>query len=151
MSWGWGSFPFFQFGLSAPRHCREFPQRGAHLVIFYRETHHNRNRIVTAKKENGFLAFGQACGHHLQLFNADGLTPKRSKNPWRTVSTFEAQQRYFSYRAILVAIVSQNSFVLVFMGYRTIIAQYVAKWGIARMCLCKIKYTGGYRTFLGER
>ena len=32
----------------------------------------------------------------------------------------EAQQRYFSYRAILVAIVSQNSFVLVLMGYRTI-------------------------------
>ena len=28
----------------------------------------------------------------------------------------EAQQRYFSYRAILVAIVSQKSFVFVFMG-----------------------------------
>ena len=56
----------------------------------------------------------------------------------------EAQQRYFSYRAMLVAIVSQNCFfVLVFMGYRTIIARYVAKWGIARMCLCKIKYQGG--------
>ena len=35
----------------------------------------------------------------------------------------EAQQRYFSYRAILEAIVSQNSFVFVFMGYRTIIAR----------------------------
>ena len=55
----------------------------------------------------------------------------------------EAQQRYFSYRAILVAIVSQNSFVLVFVGYRTIIARYVAKWGIAQMCLCEIKYQGG--------
>ena len=32
---------------------------------------------------------------------------------------------------------------LVFVGYRTIIARYVAKWGIARMCLCKIKYQGG--------
>ena len=58
-------------------------------------------------------------------------------------SGLEAQQRYFSYRAILVAIVSQNSFVLVFMGYRTIIARYVAKWGIARMCQCKIKCRGG--------
>ena len=57
--------------------------------------------------------------------------------------SLEAQQRYFSYRAILVAMVSQNSFVLVFMGYRTIIARYVAKWGIARMCLCKTKYQGG--------
>ena len=34
----------------------------------------------------------------------------------------EAQQRYFLYRAILVAIVSQNSLVFVLMGYRTSIA-----------------------------
>ena len=51
---------------------------------------------------------------------------------------------------ILVAIVSQIVFVLVFMGYRTIIARYVANWGLAQMCLCKIKYQGGYRTILGE-
>ena len=57
-------------------------------------------------------------------------------------------QRYFSYRAILVAIVSQSYFVLVFVGYRTIIARYDAKWGIAQMCLCKIKYQGGSRTIL---
>ena len=55
----------------------------------------------------------------------------------------EAQQRYFSYRAILVAIVSQKVFVLVSMGYRTIIARYVAKWGIAQMCLCETKCQGG--------
>ena len=55
----------------------------------------------------------------------------------------EAQQRYFSYRAILAAIVSQNYFVLVFVGYRTIIERYVAKWGIAQMCLCETKYQGG--------
>ena len=67
------------------------------------------------------------------------------------LACLEAQQRYFSYRAILVAIVSQNSSVLVFMGYRTIIARYVAKWGIAQMCLCETKYQGGYRTILGER
>ena len=48
-----------------------------------------------------------------------------------------------SYRAILVAIVSQNSFVLVAMAYRTIIARYAAKWGIAQMCLCETKYQGG--------
>ena len=35
-----------------------------------------------------------------------------------------------------VAIVSQNSFGPVCMGYRTIIARYVAKWGIAQRCLC---------------
>ena len=55
----------------------------------------------------------------------------------------EAQQRYFSYRAMLVVIVSQNYFVLVFMGYRTIIARHVAKKGIAKMCLCETKYQVG--------
>ena len=59
----------------------------------------------------------------------------------------EAQQRYFSYRAILVAIASQNSFVLVFMGYRTILVRYIAQWGIAQMRLCE---KGGYRTIVGE-
>ena len=61
----------------------------------------------------------------------------------------EAQQRYFSYRAILVAIVSQNSFVFVFMGYRTIITRYVAKWGVAQMCLCETKYQGGVSHHFG--
>ena len=37
------------------------------------------------------------------------------------VIRLEAQQRYFSYRAILVAMVSQNYFVLVLLGHRTII------------------------------
>ena len=49
------------------------------------------------------------------------------------------------------ACVKQNSFVLVFMGYRTIIARYVAKWGIAQMCLCKTKYPeGGIAPFWGS-
>ena len=29
------------------------------------------------------------------------------------------------------------------VGYRTIIARYVAKWGIAQMCLCETTYQGG--------
>ena len=61
----------------------------------------------------------------------------------------ETQQRYFSYHAILVAIVWQNFFVLVFMGYRTLIARYVAKWGIAQMCLCETKYQEGASHHLG--
>ena len=44
---------------------------------------------------------------------------------------------------MLVAIVSQNSFVFVIMGYGTSIARYVAKWGIAQMCLCEPKCQGG--------
>ena len=62
----------------------------------------------------------------------------------------EAQQRYFSYHAMLVAVVSQNSFVLVFVGYRTIIARYVAKRGIAQMCLCENKYKGGISHHFGR-
>ena len=62
----------------------------------------------------------------------------------------EAQQRYSSYRAILVAIVSRNSFMLVFMGYRTIFLRYVAKLGIAQMCLCETKYQGGVSRHFGE-
>ena len=36
------------------------------------------------------------------------------------------------------------------MGYRTIIAQYVAKWGIAQMCQCETKYQGGIASFWGS-
>ena len=39
--------------------------------------------------------------------------------------------------------IAKLSLVLVFVGYRTIIARYVAKWGIAQMCLCQTKYQGG--------
>ena len=68
-----------------------------------------------------------------------------------TPVALEAQKRYFSHRTILVAIVSQNSFRLVFLGHRTIIARYVAKLGIARMCQCNTKCQGGgNRTILGE-
>ena len=62
----------------------------------------------------------------------------------------EAQQRYFSYRAILVAIVSQNSFVLAFMGYRTIIARNTLQNGVSHKCACvKLSTKGEYRTILG--
>ena len=64
--------------------------------------------------------------------------------------TLEAQQRYFSYRAILAAIVSQSSILCLFLwGIRTIIARYVAKWGIAEMCLCESKYQGGVSHHFG--
>ena len=71
-------------------------------------------------------------------------------HPVWALPLLEAQQRYFSYRAIAVAIISQNSFVLVFMGYCTIIARYVAKWGIAQMCLCGTKCQGGVSHHFGE-
>ena len=85
----------------------------------------------------------------------------------RDLLSSEAQQRCFSYRSIPVAIVSQNHLVLVFFivcarvcvcvcvqgggGYRTTIVRYVAKWGIAQMCLCETKYlVGVIRTILGS-
>ena len=35
------------------------------------------------------------------------------------------------------------------MGYRTNIARYVAKWGIAQLCLCKTKCQGGVSHLFG--
>ena len=54
-------------------------------------------------------------------------------------NTLEAQQRHFSYRAILGSIALQKSSVLVFMVYHTVIARYVAKWSIVQVCLCELK------------
>ena len=55
----------------------------------------------------------------------------------------EAQEEYFSYRVILVAIVSQNDFVLLFMGYLTIIVRHIAS-GVSHRCACaKTKYQEG--------
>ena len=65
--------------------------------------------------------------------------------PWRP------SNNTFRIARVVVAIVSQNCFVFLFVVYRTIIARYVAKQGIAQMCLCKTKdQGGGYRTILGE-
>ena len=36
-----------------------------------------------------------------------------------------------------------------FLGYFATITRYVAKWGIAQICLCKAKYQEGYRTSWG--
>ena len=44
---------------------------------------------------------------------------------------------------MLLAIVSQNYFVLVSVGYRIVIVRYVAKWGIAQARLRETKYQAG--------
>ena len=76
------------------------------------------NRTTKERKDRAIKTINERKGHiniwHISICS---------------ITLVEAQQRYFSYRAILVAIVSLNSLVLVFMGYRTIIARYVAKWG----------------------
>ena len=78
-----------------------------------------------------------------------GVPSGQTKSSMTVHKCLEAQQRYFSYRAILVAIVSQNLSCLFFMGYRTIIARYVAKWGSHRCACVKLSAKGGYRTSLG--
>ena len=77
------------------------------------------------------------------LFRRARRAPGKSRKREKRAFFLRFPRICFSYRAILVAIVSQNSFVLVFMGYRTIIAQYVAKRRIAQICLCKTKCQGG--------
>ena len=77
------------------------------------------------------------------------VTIQEHNSTWLVL--LEAQQRCFSYRTILATIVLQDSFALVFMGYRTNIARYVAKWGTAQMCLCETKYQGaGIAPFWGS-
>ena len=70
-------------------------------------------------------------------------SPSMCKRDLCSSTDLEGQQRYFSHRAMLVAIVLQNSVVLVFMGSRTIIPRYVAKRGIAQMCLCETQCQEG--------
>ena len=93
----------------------------------------------SAREHDCNMGLGKRCSLQILGVLRDHLAEPLAGGPL----ALEAQQRYFSYRAILAAIVSQNSFVLVLMRYRTIIARYVAKWGIAQLCLCKTKYPGG--------
>ena len=59
------------------------------------------------------------------------------------VSDLEAQQRYFSYRAILVAIVSQTSIAH--------LSRDMLQNGVSHRCaFVKLSAKGGYRTILGE-
>ena len=62
----------------------------------------------------------------------------------------EAQQRYFSYRAILAAIVSQSSFVLAFGGIAQLSRDTFQNGVSHRLCLCEVSTKGGYRTIFGE-
>ena len=67
------------------------------------------------------------------------------------VVRLEAQQRYFSYRAILVAIVSQKYFVLVLWGIAQL-SRDTLQNGVSHRCACvKLSAKGGYRTIFGER
>ena len=86
----------------------------------------------------------------LDALSAIRLSPIRPSVRPPALPCVEAQQRYFSYHEILVAIVSQYLFALAWKGYHIIIARYVAKCGIAQMCLCEPKCQEGYRTILGE-
>ena len=83
-----------------------------------------------------FLYFEEPCKQRGVIFE---------NKPWSS----EAQQRYFSYRAIPVATLSQNSFGPVLKGYRTIVERYVAKWDIAQMCCMKQTTQGGFAPFWG--
>ena len=65
-----------------------------------------------------------------------------SMNSVYRLKPLEAPVALLSHIAMLVAIVSQNSFVLkhVFVGYRTILERDVAKLGIAWMCPSETKH-----------
>ena len=63
----------------------------------------------------------------------------------------EAQQRYFSYRAIPVAIVSQNVFVLVFLWGIAQLSRDTLQNGVSHRCACvKLSTKGGIAPFWGS-
>ena len=99
------------------------------------------NGFAEKKKKTMFITFQRLKIRANRLKPAFGNPQAIRAN--RAISTsLEAQQRNFSYCAILSAMVSRNSFVLVFLLYRTSIERYVAKWGIALTCLCKTRHQG---------
>ena len=59
------------------------------------------------------------------------------------VANLEAQEQFFLYHAVLLAIISHNSLRLVLAGYRTIMARYVAKVGyrtdVEKCCIATVK------------
>ena len=82
-----------------------------------------REKTRQKTEKSGSVALsGVALGDMDSIFPHGEAAPPAWKIPEMTktykipISGLEAQQRYFSYRAILVAIVSQNFRVLVFMG-----------------------------------
>ena len=88
-------------------------------------------------RQGGFHKGGfGGCSLDPQNRNAGTKKERRYEN--RNEGTnLEAQQRIlFHNRAMLVAIVSQNYFVLVFMGYRTIIARDALQNGVSHRCAC---------------
>ena len=64
------------------RNRKEFPQLEASLAIFIANA--SQPYRYCAKR---LLESGQACGHHLQLYNVGGLTSKPLKISLRTVLT----------------------------------------------------------------
>ena len=63
------------------------------------------------------------------------------KNAFFQVSIKLAQP--FPAPELRTRILRTRGFFWFFLGYRTIIARYFAKWGIAQMRLCELKYQGG--------
>ena len=70
------------------------------------------------------------------------LFGKASFGPKDPIMCLEAQQRYFSYRALLVAIRVCFFFFFLRGASHKMVARYAAKLGIAQMCLCETKYKG---------
>ena len=86
------------------------------------------------------------CRKALRLITPSSR-PNRRASLGKNILLSEAPQRCFSYRAILVAMVSQNSLVLDFVLYRTIIA---AQNGVSHRCACvKLSTKEGVSHYFG--
>ena len=83
--------------------------------VLYRDLHQDSERPLESYTLERRHVSHLMCFVQLRILSSEKLTGPTA---------------ILSYRAMLGAIVSQKDFVLVFVGYRTIIARYVAKWGI---------------------
>ena len=105
-----------------------------------RGTHPNKSTVCTND-------FGTVCTI------VPSFPFKISKALTERVGTLVAQQRYFSYCAMLVAMLSQNCFVLVSMGVSRGYRAICCKMGVSHRRACATPSSeggGGYHTILRE-
>ena len=118
------------------------PEMGIDNVGFALEL--DRAEANKGRETHHVIVWGETCYGVCPLLEA-------SKSGIHLCSRdLEAQQRYFSYRALLLAIVSQNPFVLVLWGIAHL-SRDTLQNGVSHRCAyVKRSAKGGYRTILGE-
>ena len=98
-------------------------------------------------------AASSACNFSSKVLRRHSSLGRFEPKWWHTHFVYkvilEAQQRYFPYRAILSAIVSQNSFLFLFSRGVARVSRDVLQKEVSHWCVCVKQGTKGYCTLLG--